>query len=99
MVDATQTDGGGVSTWSTWSVDTGRLLVHVEIGIRVLYITHVWTLLLNTELIPSASTLRSNTVLTLEAPHSEVIVLRVTHARVVLALLTVSTHEESWRFC
>ena len=75
--------------------------MHVEIGIRVLNITHVWTLLLNTELVSSTSmrSLCPHTILTLETPHGEVVVLGLTQARVVVALLAVCTHEKRWRFC
>ena len=74
----------------------GLLLLDVKVSVWISYFTHIWASLLNAQPFPSISVLAmsSSRIMALLASNSEVIEALSWHAKVVVAILGVSTHEK-----
>ena len=74
-----------VSTGTTWCVHALMLLVHVEVGIWILHLAHIWTLLLQAQLLSSVgvSALCASTVLALQTSHGEIVEVRILYIAVL----------------
>jgi len=94
LVHSANANLNGVLSRHSTHASCGLLLVHVEVGVRVLDITHVRAFLLQTHLLSSVCmrTLSASTVLTLEAPHRKPIRLGV-----CCTLFAMSTHQQANR--